>query len=95
MSDHNDSENAARIRAFSRDITPGPGEPLPFHLEMARQDSLRRSLFFAEHMSLSEYALELQASREVALRSAQRHGVAALLDGKWYVRRAPNGNAGR
>jgi hypothetical protein len=75
------------LRAIAMQDPLKPGEPVPRYLQAARDASIARQQFLAEHIPLAEFALELQATREVALRAAQRGGLAAQLDGKWYVRR--------
>ncbi len=58
---------------------------------LAREAEAHQRAFHAAWMPLADFAVETQATREVALRVALRAGIARKdpSDGRWWIRRTP------
>lgn len=63
---------------------------------LAREADAHQRAFHAAWMPLADFAVETQATREVALRVALRAGIARKdpTDGRWWIRRTPPVPAG-
>jgi hypothetical protein len=87
--------DAAKANARGRAAQFAQMQPDPdandYLSRLNRENEDRYRAFHASWQSLADFAVETQATREVALRCALRAGIARKdpSDGRWWVKRTP------